>query len=137
MFRIQIIFLLIFLASCTEKKNTISSKKNKIDTLYILEKMNGDIDFSYTFDSLNKDKFLPRNHWISVNVKGLGEMVKILKHADLYLESTDSNFIIRRLSNYDYKFYVRNSYVGYIPNSGPISGQEWLESYNSPHVLIG
>jgi hypothetical protein len=95
--------------------------------------MRGNVDFSYKFDSINKDKFIPRNIWIPVHVKGYGEMIKILKHADLYLESKDSNFVIQRLSNFEYRFFIRNSYVGYIPNGGPIEGQECIEIY--PNII--
>ena len=71
--------------------------------MFITEEMRGNFDFSYKFDSLNKDKFIPRN------------------------------FVIKRLSNFDYKFYIRNSYVGYIPNGGPIAGQECIEVY--PNII--
>jgi len=134
-YRIQFILMIIFLSSCSEKNKSTSISKNKIDTLYITEEMRGNFDLSYKFDSLDKNKFIPRNKWILVQVKGVGEMVKILKHSDLYLESTDSNFIIQRISNFEYKFYVRNSYVGYIPNGGPIAEQECIEIYPyiTPH----
>ena len=131
-YRLTIPIVFAFLFACAEasnKKPLISSEKNKLDTLLITEDMRGNYGFSLKFDSLSNEKLIPRNVWINVHAKGRDTMVHILKHADLFLSSRDSNFRIQRISEYEYKFYINDNYCGFLPNGGPVKGQECLEIY--------
>jgi hypothetical protein len=123
---------LVFLFSCNEtsKNEPLNyNEKNEFDTLYINEDMRGNYGFNLKFDSLTNEKHIPRNVWIKVCVEGRDTMFHILKHADLYLTSRDSNFQIQRITKNEYKFFVNNNYQGYIPNGGPVKEQECLEIY--------
>lgn len=121
------------LSSCNQAEHNkiIVDEQVVLDTLFITEDMRGQYGFNLKFDSLTSNKHIPRNVWVDVHVKGRDTMVYFLKHADLYLNSKDSNFRIQRLSKFDYKFYINNDYRGYIPNGGPVKGQVCLEIYSS------
>lgn len=127
-----LLFIIPFLLSCNEpkkKESQIYDKKDHPDTLYITEDTKNYYGFDLKFDTLTKEKHIPRNVWVKVHAEGRYTMFHILKHADLFLNSQDSNFQIQRISKHEYKFFINNKYKGYIPDGGPVKGQECLKIF--------
>lgn len=133
MSKLTYVFAIVgILLSCKDSKPIDLSSidiENQLDTLYLNEDMIGQFGFKIRFDSLTVNKHIPRNVWVDVSIEGEDTMVYVLKHANLFLTSKDSNFQIQRISSNNYKFYINNDYHGYIPNGGPVEGQECLEIY--------
>ncbi len=113
----QLIFPILILSgifSCQNsnenfQKNDIT---NEIDTLYFTEDMRGTsgLNVHYTIDSSYHK--IPREIWIDVSLTPKGEMNTMIQHFDIYLKSSDSNFIIQQNSNLEYQFFVSNEYKG-------------------------
>lgn len=128
---VHILAIVGILFSCKDSKQkefVRIDSDNHLDTLYLNEDMIGQFGFKLTYDSLTVNKQIPRNLWVDVSVKGEDTMVYVLKHANLFLTSRDSNFQIERISNQQFKFLINDSYHGYVRADEPIRGG-YLEVY--------
>ncbi|MFT6503684.1 MAG: hypothetical protein ACJASQ_003822 [Crocinitomicaceae bacterium] len=138
MHRIIIVFFVLGLGSCNEPiavEQISLDKVESIDTLYFTEDMRGVSGVRLNFDTLTKDKFVPRNVWINVYAEGKGTMNDILKSSELFLQSEDSSFKIVRVSSDEYKFFIDNEYSGNAYEGSDPEAINLLEvdAYIQPH----
>lgn len=111
----------VLLVSCTEHNGRELIKKNepnRLDTLRFTENMRTESRLEFTWDKFTIDSLIPRETWVKINVKGFGVMSNILEHSNLFLESVDSTFHIQKISNNEFRIFIKKNYSGYEPAHG-------------------
>ena len=125
--------ILIAIGGCTEKlsnKKNLTLKEVQLDTIYLQLENEQDYGLYFVSDTLTKNKLIPRNTWVTFCPVSSGEISHLLKHADLYLESPDSNLIINRVNNKKFKVFINEFYEGRIFDEGSVAGQECLTMHS-------
>jgi hypothetical protein len=119
--KIVTLVILTFMSSCVEKNHQeISSKQNqnKLDTLRFLENMRFDSRLDFEWDKYTPDSLIPRETWVKVDVKGIKELINILKHSNLFLVSKDSLLEVQKVTNNQFRIKVNKDYSGFRPSHG-------------------
>lgn len=115
------LFVLMISYSCTNSNKNIHIQDNNVripDTLYFNENMREGAGFTCKYDTLTVNNNIPRNIWVPMSIKGRGTMVDILNHSNIFIESDDSLFRVRKTGNLRFEIFVDSKYSGYIPPHG-------------------
>jgi hypothetical protein len=113
-----IVILTSFSSSCTDEKTRSGIGDNKpkiLDTLRFTEEMRGNsgLGFKFHFKAFFDD--FSRNNWVPFSVYGKGEMINILKHSNLFVQSEDSTIHIRKVSGFNFEIMVDSNFNGCYP----------------------
>ncbi|MES2555590.1 MAG: hypothetical protein V4604_05525 [Bacteroidota bacterium] len=114
-----LVLMIIYSCNNSDKNNTIQENNTDApDTLYYSENMRGEAGFTCKYDTLTVNNNIPRNSWVTMSVKGKGAMIDILKHSNIFIESDDTNFRVRKTGNTQFEIFISSKYSGYFPPHG-------------------